>query len=247
MGNLSEDFNAITCGYIKAKFALQGDKPLVEHPAYVWALTVKQPRVTQHYVYLTLGHKDIRDNEHARRLITDIKAYGGRITRLDFSIDYCGRLDFDAFYTLHDTGARPVPGIWKTPHGVTVYVGKRSSARMLRVYDKRAEIEAKGKVDIGFDLTRIELEIKRTMVTRYCALFLSGKGDVILSDIQRLYGLRGFCESHKASKPIENRDKAESVWGFITRYKRIIGCAYREDKVEFLRIIGGNDNGKSVS
>lgn len=233
---------AMHCGYIKAKFALRPDLALGHHASYRWVQGITRPRITTHFVYVSLGHQLLPDNETARGYIHTIKVLGGKITRVDFCIDYLGKLAFDAFYKLHDNDEKPVPSIVKTPTGITVYVGKRSSARMLRTYDKRGEIIAKTKVDIGFDMTRIELEIKRNMVNRYVALFMSGKTDMILSDIQRLYGLRGFCQLHKAVKPIENREKEDTLWNFVTRYKRIIRCAYLVDIDEFLDIIGVNDN-----
>lgn len=195
---------------------------------------------------MNFGHKDIKDNDHARAILADIERLGGKVTRLDFAIDYRGTLDYDALYDIHDTGRKPYPSLLKSVCGKTVYLGKRSSARMFRVYDKRAEIQAKSGVDIEFDITRLEMEIKRRMIARYRALFMSGKHDVILSDMQRLTALQGFCQQHKASSPIEARDKDGSVWAFIQRYKRIIGEAFSLDKGEFLRIIGAKQDGDST-
>lgn len=230
------------CGYIKAKFALSPNLLLGEHESYKWAQTVTRPRVTTHFVYVSLGHQALPDSDTARRYIRQIAFLKGKITRIDFCIDYLGRLAFDAFYDLHDDDEKPVPSIVKSPTGTTVYVGKRSSARMLRVYDKRGEILAKKNVDIGFEVTRIELEVKRNMVERYVVLFMSGRTDNILSDIKGRYGLHGFCQSHEPARPVENREKETSLWGFVTRYKRAIQCAYLADIDEFLDIIGVNDN-----
>lgn len=238
----NNDHELMQCGYIKAKFALRPDLPLWQHESYRWVKSVARARITTHFVYVSLGHELLPDNATAREHIRTIKMLKGKITRVDFCIDYLGKLAFDAFYKLHDNDEKPIPSIVKTPSGITVYVGKRSSARMLRVYDKRGEILTKTKVDIGFDMTRIELEVKRNMVTRYVALFMSGKTDMILSDIQRLYGLRGFCQTHKAVRPTENREKEDTLWNFVTRYKRIIQRAYLANIDEFLDIIGVNDN-----
>jgi len=236
------DHSLIQCGYIKAKFALRPDLPLGQHESYRWAQSITRPRVTTHFVYVSLGHQLLPDNDTARDHIRTIKMLKGKITRVDFCIDYLGKLAFDAFYKLHNNDQKPMPSIVKSPTGITVYVGKRSSARMLRVYDKRGEILAKSKIDIGFAMTRIELEIKRNMVHRYVALFMSGRTDIILSDIQHLYGLRGFCQSHEATRPTEQREKEDSLWNFVTRYKRIIQRAYLTDIDAFLDIIGVNDN-----
>ena len=228
----------LVCGYIKAKFELVNDKELWEHPAYVWAAQVGRPRVTTKFIYVSLGHSDLPDSETARKYIAAIAAHRGKVTRLDFCIDYLGTLNYDAFYRLHDNKQKPLPSIIKSPTGKTVYIGKRHSERMLRVYDKRGEIKARKKVDIGFDITRIEIEIKGRMVPRYKHLFMSGQEEVILSDIQELYGLRNFCKRRESSKPFDVQDKSDSVWGFIVRYRNIIGCAFNEDTEHFLDILG---------
>lgn len=238
----NSDHDLLLCGYIKAKFALKPDLPLWQHQSYVWAKSVSKPRITTHYVYVSLGHQALPDKIIARQYIQDIRRLNGKITRIDFSIDYLGRLAFELFYELHDNDKKPTPSIVKSPTGTTVYVGKRSSSRMLRVYDKRGEIFAKKHIDIGFDMTRIELEVKRDMVDRYVALFMADRTDSILSDIQYNYGLHGFCQLHKATKPIENREKEASLWNFVTRYRRLLRRAYLADIDEFLDIIGVNDN-----
>lgn len=238
----TNDGDLMQCGYIKAKFLIKEGQYLDENDAYKWCCAIKRPRVTDNFVYITLGHKDLPDNDTSREYIKIIQELQGRITRIDFCIDYLGKLNFDAFYKIHDTHCSPAPSILKTPTGITVYVGQRSSARMLRVYDKRSEIKAKEKVDIGFPLTRIELEVKRNMIQRYIVLFMAGRTDIILSDIQRLYGLRGFCERHKPSKPSHNRDKKGRWWPFVYRFRRVLRRAYLADIDEFLDLLEVNDN-----
>jgi len=228
----------VYCGYIKIKFPLEPWTRLEEHPAYRWAHERGNPRITGHFIYIALGHKDIKDNAHARSLLCEIAKYGGKVTRLDFHIDYLGTLNFDAFYAIHDNNRKPTPQIVKSPNGTTVYVGRRSSARMLRVYDKQGEILAKRHINIGFALTRIELEIKRNMIKRYQALFMCGNTLQILQDIQALYGLRGFCEEHAPSKPFDVADKSNDCFAFIQRFARIIREAYLTDSTQFYEIIG---------
>lgn len=230
----------VYCGYIKAKFPIKPWIPLGGQPAYYLAQRLTRPRVTENFIYISLGHKDIQDNEYARFLLQWIAQHDGKVTRLDFYVDYLGTLDFDVFYALHDNDKRPTPQIVKSPSGVTVYVGKRSSARMLRIYDKRGEILAKKSIDIGFALTRIELEIKRGMVSRYLALFMSKNTLQILQDIQSLYGLHGFCVSHAASKPFDAVDKTNDCFAFVQRFKRIIREAYLTDSAQFYEILGVN-------
>jgi hypothetical protein len=112
---------------------------------------------------------------------------------------------------------------------------------MLRAYNKRGELLKKTKVDIGFELTRFELEIKRDMIQRYLALFMSHKTEIILSDMQSLYGLHGFCDTHQMSKPFDVPEKSDDVFEFISRYRRIIKEAYVTDKQQFLDIIGESE------
>ncbi len=232
----------VYCGYVKVKFPLEPWTRLEEHASYRWANEISAPRITGHFIYVALGHKDIRDNAHARSLLRRIEQYGGKVTRLDFHIDYLGALNFDAFYAIHDNDRKPTPQIVKSPNGATVYIGRRSSARMLRVYDKRCEILAKKHIDIGFELTRIEIEIKRNMIKRYLTLFMDGNTLQILQDIQSLYGLHGFCDLHTPSKPLDVGDKFNDCFTFVQRFKRIIREAYLTDKVQFFDVIGVENN-----
>jgi len=185
-----------------------------------------------------LGHTTVRDNEHARWLIAEIEARGGHITRLDFAVDYLAPFAFDDYYDLMNDDKRPFPSVIKTPHGNTVYVGKRSSSLMLRVYDKRAEILHRTKADIGFALTRIELEVKHKMVQRYKRLFMSGQTDIILATIQHKYKLRLFTLNAEIARPTDIQEKGGDVFAFVQRYRRIIGEAYHTNKQQFLEIIG---------
>jgi len=228
---------SIQCGTIKAQFSLNQGKELWGYPSYNWSTSITTPRVTDNYIYIMLGHKAIRDNAHAKELIIKIESLRGHITRLDFCADYLGTFAFDAYYELMDTGSKPIPSMLKNPSGKTVYIGKRSSPRMLRIYNKRAEILQRSKVDIGFELTRIELEVKRNMIQRYKELFLSDRLEVILNDIQHLYNLRIWCSTHELSKPIDIQEKSDNVFAFIERYKNIIGTAYSIDRPLFLDII----------
>lgn len=225
-------------GYIKAKFSVHKHGYLGDSAAYLWCLTLGTPRCTENFIYLSLGHSKLSSNDDAREYLRQIAILGGKVTRLDFCVDYLGKFAFKPFYELHDNGVKPTPCMFQSPSGNTVYVGKRSSARMLRTYDKRGELRKRKKVDIGFELTRFELEIKRNMIQRYLTLFMSGKTDVILADMQNLYGLHGFCDSHDISKPFDIPEKSENVFDFIHRFRRIIKEAYTSDKKQFLDIIG---------
>jgi len=234
----NEDSEYLLCGYLKAKFTLEPELPLEHCESYQWTSTFGRPRVTQNFVYLVLGHKDLPDNKTAREYILQIKKLGGKITRIDFYRDYINPFAFRAFYALHNTGKPPIPTVIESPSGSTVYVGKRSSPRMLRVYDKTGEIKKRTKQDIGFDITRIEMEVKRRMVHRYVELFMSQKTDIILNDIQELYGLRNFIKRSKVYQaPLDTKAKS-SAMAFVWRYRTIIRKAYMSDPIEFMDTIG---------
>jgi len=169
----------------------------------------------------------------------------GKITRLDFYVDYLGLLDHDVYYELVRGQKRFAPSRYESDDGWTIYRGKRSSSRMMRIYDKRAEILAKKRVDVGFDITRIELEVKRNWVKHYCYLWMSGKKESILSDIQALSELRGFCEKTPSTTlDTSTVEDIHSAMAFVMRYRCVIGSAYRANKGEFLEIIGESDNEK---
>lgn len=229
---------AMQIGYLKAKFAIHRHGYLEDSAAYRWCNMITRPRVTESFIYITLGHSLLPSNEVARRYLRQIAFLKGKVTRLDFCIDYLGKFAFNSFYKLHDNGVPPIPSIVTSPSGQTVYVGRRSSARMLRVYDKRGELLKKTKADVGFELTRFEIEIKRNMIQRYLTLFMSGKTGVILSDMQSTYGLHGFCDSCEKAKPTDMPEKTDNIFAFVHRYKRIIKDAYSTDKEQFLDIIG---------
>lgn len=235
---MPDNIDHVQCGYIKAKFPITWGKTLKEHDCYTWVHEIARPRITPNFFYIAIGHDSIRDNGHAREILHRVSELDGKVTRLDFFVDYLGLLDFDVYYDFMDNGTRPKPREVRSPDGKSVYVGKRSSARMLRVYNKRAEVLAKKRVDIGFDITRIELEVKRDMVSQYRALFMSGNTLAILADIQKKYSLRGFCNSHETAKPLPAADKATSCFAFVQRFRRVISEAYNSDRSQFLDIIG---------
>jgi hypothetical protein len=82
----------------------------------------------------------------------------GRITRLDIAIDAHALFDFRMFFEAARAGELKTrsrkASIIDSDTGTTVYIGSRSSEKMLRVYDKAAE---SGE---GGEWTRIELELK---------------------------------------------------------------------------------------
>lgn len=105
-----------------------------------------------------------------RRVADFLERVGGRLTRVDLAVD-----DYDGKRTPHDVraaylagefkmrGQNPTPGQagpWDNPEqwgsGLTYYVGKRGSGKMLRAYDKGKE-----QGDPNSNWTRFEVELRR--------------------------------------------------------------------------------------
>ena len=228
----------LTCGYIKCKFPYNPDLPLAQQSAYTWARQFSSCRITDHFIYLQFGHSTIRDNDHALDILGTIKRLDGKVTRIDLCIDVMGLFPYDVMYDLWDIGHAPWPSLIKSPHGKTLYIGKRSSARFLFVFNKRAEILYRKKVDVGFDFYRVELEVKRNAIPLYLRLFVAGNENALVADIAKRYKLETILGQGQKLKPSDIPDKETSCFAFIHRYKRIIKEAYSADKAQFLEIIG---------
>lgn len=243
------DSDVVSIGYIKAKFALENGTYLGEQAAYVWANTFTHPRVTENFVYVSLGHKDLRDNKQGREYIKAIHNLGGKITRLDFFVDVLEKFDIAGYKTRMDevyqnapiTARIGLPTLMTSLQGITCYIGKRSSARMLRVYDKRAEVLVKEKTDIEFDLTRFELEVKRELIPRYTTLFMSGQTQSILADIAERYRLPFLVDCPERLTFSEYDQKERTPFAFVIRYKTILRQAYRLNTTYFIQLMEGND------
>lgn len=233
-------------GYIKVKFALTDHLSLNEAPFMEFCRQFSTMRVTGHFVYIVIGHDDIPDNHIGRELIAEIQRLRGKITRLDFCLDVQHAFDIGSYYwtmkKLYENKdvvkKMGLPSLLASPIGTTCYVGKRASARMLRVYDKRKEILYRKKVDIGFELTRFEIEIKRKLVPRYLRLFMSGHTQRIVDDIAVRYSLPWLADSPNKIKPFHVPVKRDGEMAFVFRFKSVIGRAYRDDQEQFLEILG---------
>lgn len=242
------NLDVCSIGFIKAKFKLP-DR-LSSHQARLDAFIDLYPtaRRTNHFIYLALGHQNIRDNDHGRDLVRTIKTLKGKITRVDFSVDLAEQFDFDAYKLAMDekyknqtmTDKLGLPQIYSSLEGTTVYIGKRPSGRFFRVYDKAAEILAKKKVDIEMHLTRFEIECKRDQVKPYLALFMSGATQAIVDDMAARYHVPQVSTSPNKILPSESAQEKNSCWSFVHRYRRIIAEAYYTDLQAFIDIIGEN-------
>jgi hypothetical protein len=233
--------DAVYCGFIKAKFGHKPDAPLRYSQALRWASQFNSCRVTDYFVYIALGHTDLADNETAQAYIKSIDDLGGKITRLDFTIDILSPFAFSAYYEIMCGVHRGTPTLITSPRGDTVYIGRRSSQRFLRIYDKRAEIKARKKVDIGFDITRIELEVKRKLVSVYKRMFVNKEYKAILQDICTRYSLYNLVDGKRVIKPNKIADRISGPMAFVDRYKKVIRDAYMTNSAQFYETIGVSD------
>ena len=233
-------------GFVRAKFALTDDKELLDIPCVQWAKQFQSFRHTENFCYITLGHSDITENEHGRELLHTIARLRGWCTRLDFCIDIEMSMDLLKYYLgqrrVYNAAPKnakpPLPQLIHSPRGNTVYVGSRRSSRMLRVYDKRAEILVKKRVDIGFDLVRVELEVKDKLVEVYRRLFLAGNTRAILDDIATRYQLEWLSEHPNRILPRETSQQKAGAMAFVVRYQKAIRRALYECPDEFRETVG---------
>lgn len=102
----------------------------------------------------------------AERLIKNAHSHNAKATRVDIALDiYDGRASVSSFANalkLGDavTSSKTWRNLENAEGGQTCYIGSRSSERMVRVYDKKAE-RAAALVEVGSsNWIRIELEAK---------------------------------------------------------------------------------------
>jgi len=241
--------DSVAIGYIKAKFAIPEDKRLCDCEFYDFLNNFPGVRTTLNFAYLAMGHEQLPDNETGRAVIRDIKALRGKITRIDFAVDVCQKFDLAGYKAMMTVlwASNPkkppvgLPVMMDSPLGQTVYVGKRSSSRMLRAYDKRAELLAKKRVDVGFDLTRFEIEVKRDRVEKYGHLFMSGNTLAILQDMAARYHLPWLVAHPERLLPRERKAARSKPLTFVARFQKVLRDAWLEDSEQFIDIIGVNN------
>lgn len=246
-------YDVVHLDFIKAVMDLPDDQfNNWEHPVGLAEKYLGGCRVTENRVYVTIGGSEIRDNMHGGELIDFLDHYGWKITRLDFCVDLYAPFSFKTLYgialqayvdseyrTKHGKvgHSEPKPTMFESPNGCTVYIGKRHSERMLRVYNKRGEILEKRGIDIGFPLTRIEIEVKGRLVDAYKALFMTGQSRAIIDDIQARYPIR--IDSQRCAVHIDHRnDEKSDPFAVVERYSASLRNAWDIDHCKFMKILG---------
>jgi hypothetical protein len=89
--------------------------------------------------------------------------------------------------------------------GMTVYIGRRSSARMMRVYDKSAEVAEKTGGEIGHK-TRFELECKQE-IADVLAAEIARDGESVIPSI-----LHGFIDFKTATGRAQMTKRDTAKW-----------------------------------
>jgi DNA relaxase NicK len=147
---------------------------------------------------------------------------GARLTRVDVAWDVRGS---DAEALLDGvwgaarrreflSKARHVQGFWDGHGGRTVYVGRRGSERMLRVYDKRAERRAVGQL-VAEAWTRVEWETRGRAAEQAMVAVIDGGWQQVLGL------LRGFVDFREPGPGDRRRWGLPSWWeAFVAGVER---------------------------
>jgi len=160
-------------------------------------------------------------------MIRDFQGAGWRVTRLDVAVDTTdARVNPQMVYDWLCTPNVVCKAKQKNPvlgrsdigepgnddgKGMTVYIGRRSSCRFMRVYDKSGEVEAKTGKKIPH-MTRFEMEIKQETAD-VLARQIAKSGENIIPGI-----LHGFID-FKATTGREQMTKRDSAKWWL----RIVG------------------------
>jgi hypothetical protein len=163
--------------------------------------------------------------------IHGIRLQGFKVTRVDFAWDMPGSWTGVARAELLGSITTIL-----SPTGVTLYSGSHESVRYLRVYDKRAEIRARTGVDMGLDLTRVELETKRQVARDYLALYEHGRGGEITEDTKTRYGL-SFLAGDSGKRICVAGPDAGNPLEFCMRFYKVIGKAILADPKLFVHAL----------
>jgi hypothetical protein len=181
-------------------------------------------------------------NQDGKDIVRQALATKGKVTRVDFAIDLQLTVDYDALYVYMQSvlGKEYYVYRYTSQTGYTVYVGKRSSKRFLRIYNKRAEVNEKKGIDVGFDWCRIELEVKKEAIATYLLTFLNQSSDKIAQDIVTRYMLKGFfgdCLNDGDLLRVPRIRQKRDALLFCERYKRIIREAFLQNRRLFFKML----------
>jgi len=236
----------VSLGYLSVWFPWSGQEDLssmaLERFCRQFGRSFKH---TAHHLILNLGHDQLGDRSRQLWLVEQcIPTYHGKVTRIDLTIDVACTFDYRAYHAnMVDRwkAAREkfekvgLPILYDNPQGLTVYIGKRGNARLLRLYDKRAEIKAKTKdhIDIGFDLCRVELELHGKVTAQYLRLWKDGKFGTLCEDIAYRYNLPMVALDGNPVIIPRDCDDPDAKWRFVERYWRLIGGCLLENPRRF--------------
>lgn len=179
-------------------------------------------------------------DQDAIDIIKDARRLGGKITRVDFAFDYVYEFNYIAYYRKMRQALGKDRVRLNLSRGKTVYVNKRTSARFLRVYDKRAETLNRTDVLVDWPWVRVELEVKRTAVEPYLVQYMTNP-DIIRTDVLNRFVLGELdvqTEYDSATVVISRRVAQGDPMEFIRRFRKAILRGYETDKKAFHTITG---------
>jgi len=200
--------------------------------------------VKEIHVDLSAGIVSTWDEAKIRSVLTWVFARGGHITRMDVALD-----DREALVSIAQVKQAVAAGQAVTRSqkfqviagsslrdgastGDTLYFGSRESQTMLRVYDKRLELEQKGREEAKAYGVRWELELKQDRAQACAKALLTLEPDdwrEFLVGILRSYV--DFRETTREAEPWEKyRAPLLSWWASLTEgFKR---CRLVVEKVQ---------------
>jgi DNA relaxase NicK len=180
------------------------------------------------HVDLSAGIVSTWDESKIRSVLAWVFARGGHITRMDVALDAGQAVTrSQKFQVLAGSSLRD-----GSSTGDTLYFGSRESQTMLRVYDKRLELEQKGREEAKEYGVRWELELKKDRAQACAKALLTLEPEdwrEFLVGILRSYV--DFRETTREAEPWEKyRAPLLSWWASLTEgFKR---CRLVVEKVQ---------------
>lgn len=172
------------------------------------------------------------------RIDAELTGIGYRVTRCDVYADVCHPLP-----NVGDEARALYRGRGGQPQ--TMYFGSRQSAVMLRVYDKRAEVRRRLRVDLGQELTRYEFEFKRRRANDVFRFVLfhwrAGVAPAeIVSAVMARFDVWGVCPDLAESNLEVDLSKAAPIRVDVTSY-------YKRHRKTFLHELENGELGQLMA
>jgi hypothetical protein len=173
-----------------------------------------QVRLAEDHVALVFPGQSIEGS--GIDILEKIRELGFKLTRLDIACDIKQEIDIPALARKYAKLPSARHNALIQSSGATLYIGSRSSTKMLRIYDKRAEQRAE------HPWTRVEIELKQDAARNAASLLLQNRNfDFALKAMQDMLAL----PQSKLSKLLQPGSAAEKLRSTIGR--NVAGSAER--------------------